>query len=141
MGLRHDPVPSSSFSERSEASEEVIPQLYNGSAGFESAKDEYSVNFIDSHPQTGVLVSSGTDDFKFWTPNAIDKVVLPTQDELDRHYVEKLISLSLFLCEKVVERPLEYSSDEEYDDDDSDSDDDDDNDEDVEGGNNDGDNH
>ncbi|KAK8549403.1 hypothetical protein V6N13_027157 [Hibiscus sabdariffa] len=86
MGLGHDPVPSSSFSKRSEASEKVISQLYNGSAGFESAKDEDSVNFIDSHPQTGVLVSSGTDDFKFWTPNAIDKVVLPTQDELDRHY-------------------------------------------------------
>ncbi|KAK8577037.1 hypothetical protein V6N13_122032 [Hibiscus sabdariffa] len=38
MGLGHGPVPSSPFSARSEASEKVIPQLYKGSAKFESAK-------------------------------------------------------------------------------------------------------
>ncbi|KAK8549408.1 hypothetical protein V6N13_027162 [Hibiscus sabdariffa] len=144
MGLGHDPVPSSPFSARNEASEKVIPQLYRGSAKFESGKavtflgpkseyvamgsdygrifiwkkkggelirvmegDEDSVNFIGSHPQTGVLVSSGTDDIKFWTPNAIDKAVLPTQDELNR---------------QVVERPLDYSSDEEHGDNDDDED-------------------
>ncbi|KAK8577036.1 hypothetical protein V6N13_122031 [Hibiscus sabdariffa] len=67
--------------------------------------DDHSVNFIESHPQTGVLASCGTDDIKIWTPKAIDKAVLPTQDELDR---------------QVNERPLDYSSDEEYDDNDAD---------------------
>ncbi|KAK8577034.1 hypothetical protein V6N13_122029 [Hibiscus sabdariffa] len=142
MGLGHGPVPSSPFSARSEASEKVIPQLYKGSAKFESAKgmtflgpkseyvvmgsdygrifiwkkkggdlvrvmkaDDRSVNFIESHPQTGVLANCGTDDIKIWTPKAIDKAVLPTQDEMDR---------------QVNERPLDYSSDEEYDDNDAD---------------------
>ncbi|KAL4291780.1 hypothetical protein GQ457_14G024790 [Hibiscus cannabinus] len=39
MGLGHDPVPSSPFSARNEASEKVIPQLYRGFAEFESGKD------------------------------------------------------------------------------------------------------
>ncbi|KAK8549395.1 hypothetical protein V6N13_027149 [Hibiscus sabdariffa] len=38
MGLGHDPVPFSPFSARNEASEKVIPQLYRGSAKFESGK-------------------------------------------------------------------------------------------------------
>ncbi|KAL4291937.1 hypothetical protein GQ457_14G024770 [Hibiscus cannabinus] len=38
MGLGHDPVPSSPFSARNEASGKVIPQLYRGSAKFESGK-------------------------------------------------------------------------------------------------------
>ncbi|KAL4292049.1 hypothetical protein GQ457_14G025050 [Hibiscus cannabinus] len=46
--------------------------------------DKRSVNSIESHPQTGVLASCGTEEIKIWTPEAIDKAVLPTQIELDQ---------------------------------------------------------
>ncbi|KAK8577099.1 hypothetical protein V6N13_122094 [Hibiscus sabdariffa] len=46
--------------------------------------DKRSVNSIESHPQTGVLASCGTEEIKIWTPMAIDKAVLPTQIELDQ---------------------------------------------------------
>ncbi|KAK8577094.1 hypothetical protein V6N13_122089 [Hibiscus sabdariffa] len=52
------------------------------------AKKEHvlGVNCIESHPHTTVLASSGADGIKIWTPNAIDKAMLPeTKIEQDQH--------------------------------------------------------
>ncbi|KAK8577102.1 hypothetical protein V6N13_122097 [Hibiscus sabdariffa] len=63
--------------------------------------DKRIVHFIESHPQTGVLVSSGTCRYKIWTAKAIDKAVLPTQTELDKQQHAQF----LFLI--VISSPLE----------------------------------
>ncbi|GMI87219.1 hypothetical protein like AT4G35140 [Hibiscus trionum] len=47
------------------------------------------VNFIESHPQTSVLASCGSLELKIWTPKAVDKAVLPTQNELDQQVQER----------------------------------------------------
>ncbi|KAK8577038.1 hypothetical protein V6N13_122033 [Hibiscus sabdariffa] len=100
MGLGHNPVPSSPFSARSEASEKVVPQLYKGFAKYERPK---CVSFFGPKSEyvSGVLASSGTSDFKIWTPKPIDKDVLPTQTELDKQQHAQF----LFLI--VISSPLE----------------------------------
>ncbi|KAK8577035.1 hypothetical protein V6N13_122030 [Hibiscus sabdariffa] len=100
MGLGHNPVPSSPFSARSEASEKVVPQLYKGFAKYERPK---CVSFFGPKSEyvSGVLASSGTSDFKIWTPKPIDKDVLPTQTELDKQQHAQF----LFLV--VISSPLE----------------------------------
>ncbi|KAK8577101.1 hypothetical protein V6N13_122096 [Hibiscus sabdariffa] len=50
------------------------------------------LHFIESHRLTGILASSGNNDFKIWTPKPIDKAVLPTQNELDKQLWLVLIS-------------------------------------------------
>ncbi|KAK8577081.1 hypothetical protein V6N13_122076 [Hibiscus sabdariffa] len=51
------------------------------------------VDCIESHPHTAVLVSSGADGIKIWTPNAIDKAKLPaTKIEHDQHVPLVLLS-------------------------------------------------
>ncbi|KAK8628122.1 hypothetical protein V6N13_063834 [Hibiscus sabdariffa] len=44
------------------------------------------VDWIESHPHTVVLASSGADGIKIWTPNAIEKAKLyATKIEQDQH--------------------------------------------------------
>ncbi|KAK8628108.1 hypothetical protein V6N13_063820 [Hibiscus sabdariffa] len=88
MGLGHDPVLSSPYYAHSEANkkgEELVRVM---------KADKRSVNSIVSHPQTGVLVSCGTEEIKIWTLEAIDKVVLPTQTELDQQDIVLRLDIS-----------------------------------------------
>ncbi|MBA0614299.1 hypothetical protein Godav_014612 [Gossypium davidsonii] len=94
IGLEQNPVPSSSSSACSEASEielaamDADPQVYKGhrncqTKGGELVRvmeaDKHVVNCIESHPHTTVLASCGIEhDIKIWTPKAIEKAVLPT---------------------------------------------------------------
>ncbi|KAK8475833.1 hypothetical protein V6N13_122044 [Hibiscus sabdariffa] len=51
------------------------------------AKKEHvlGIDCIESHPHTTVLVSSGADGIKIWTPNVMDKAKLPaTKTEQDQ---------------------------------------------------------
>ncbi|KAK8577033.1 hypothetical protein V6N13_122028 [Hibiscus sabdariffa] len=45
--------------------------------------DRRIVHFIESHPQTGVLASSGTCRYKIWTTKAINKAVLPNTKRIE----------------------------------------------------------
>ncbi|KAK8577074.1 hypothetical protein V6N13_122069 [Hibiscus sabdariffa] len=54
------------------------------------------VDYIESHPHTAVLVSSGAGGIKIWTPNAIDKAKLyATKIEQDQHVCLVLVCVQL----------------------------------------------
>ncbi|KAK8625218.1 hypothetical protein V6N13_090093 [Hibiscus sabdariffa] len=103
--------------------------------------DKHVVNCIESHPHTTVLASSGIEnDIKIWTPNAIDKSVLPTNiEQVPKRGLFRLLPFAAFYEDDddddddigddflggcVVEYSDDNVEEEEEEDDDDDSDDD-----------------
>ncbi|KAK8549405.1 hypothetical protein V6N13_027159 [Hibiscus sabdariffa] len=98
MGLGHDPVPFSPFSARNEASEKVIPQLYRGSAKFESGK---TVTFLGPKSEY-VVMGSDYDRIFIWKKKGGELIRVMEGDADSVNFIESHLLTdkidTIFIC-------------------------------------------